>query len=422
MNYKKILSAGKRTVLANIFSLSTLQGINYILPLIVLPYLIRVIGPAKFGLIAFAQALTQYFMILTDYGFSLTATRNISLCRAHKEKMCDVFSSVMTVKSILTALSFIILILIVRFIPKFRQDWLIYVISFGAVIGTTLFPVWFFQGHEKMKYISMININGGIIYAICIFVFVRKPADFMLVPLLNSLFFLITGLLGLFVAFRKFELTFIRQTYADIKEELRTGWDIFISIVAINAYTSTRVFAVGLLTNNILTGYYAVAERIANAIQTFPLDAFSQALYPRISKIFTRSRKRAARIMNAVQTSFIFSYLVVIPLAYYSAPWITRIACGVAYPEVIITLQLLLLAVFCIIANAFRVQFLLVCGKPEIYSRIHVIAAIIGLPLIFILIYYFSYAGAALSTIILEVGIYIATFEIIRKLSKKRYA
>jgi len=142
MNYKKILSAGKRTVLSNIFSLSTLQGINYILPLIVLPYLIRVIGPGKFGLIAFAQALIQYFMILTDYGFSLTATRNISLCRAHKEKMCNIFSSVMTVKSILTALSFVILILIVRFIPKFRQDWLIYILSFGAVIGTTLFPVW----------------------------------------------------------------------------------------------------------------------------------------------------------------------------------------------------------------------------------------------------------------------------------------
>ncbi|MCX5710997.1 MAG: polysaccharide biosynthesis C-terminal domain-containing protein, partial [Candidatus Omnitrophica bacterium] len=186
--------------------------------------------------------------------------------------------------------------------------------------------------------------------------------------------------------------------------------------------TTTRVFAIGLLTNNILTGYYAIAERIANAIQTFPLDAFSQALYPRISKIFTRSRKRAAKIMHTVQTSFIFSYLVVIPLAYYFAPWITRIACGVAYPEVIITLRLLLLAVFCIIANAFRVQFLLVCGKPDIYSKIHVIAAIIGLPLICILIYYFSYAGAALSTIILEVGIYIATFEIIRKLALKKYS
>jgi len=422
MRYKQLLSAGKRTVLSNIFSLSTLQGINYVLPLIVLPYLIRVIGPGKFGLIAFAQALVQYFMIITDYGFSLTATRNISLCRGHKEKMCNIFSTVMTVKSLLTALSFIILILLVRFVPKFRQDWLVYILSFGAVIGTTLFPVWFFQGQEKMKYISMININGGIIYAICIFAFVKKPSDFLLVPLLNSLFFLITGVLGLFVAFQKFELTFVRQGYAVIREELRTGWDIFISIVAINAYTSTRVFAIGLLTNNIFTGYYAIAERIANAIQTFPLDSFSQALYPRISKIFTRSRKRAARIMHTVQTSFIFSYLVVIPLAYYFAPWITRIACGVAYPEVIVTLRLLLLAVFCIIANAFRVQFLLVCGKPDIYSKIHVIAAIIGLPLIFLLIYYFSYAGAALSTLILEVGIYIATFEIIRKLALKKYS
>lgn len=419
MKIKTINPQEKKIVLENFASLTTLQGISYILPLIILPYLIRVIGLEHFGLIAFAQSLAQYFMILTDYGFSLSATRKIALCREEKEKVCAIFSSVMTVKLILATLSFLILLLLVNFIPKFKNDWLVYVLSFGSVIGNTLFPTWYFQGIEKMRYIFAINITGGIIYIFSIFMFVKTPGDYLFVPFINSFFFLTTGVLGLYVVFRKFKVGFIRQTYGDIRQELKAGWDIFISIVAINAYTTTRVFAVGLLTNNTLTGYYSIGERVANAIQTFPLDSFSQAIFPRLTKIFSRNKKRALRIMRKIQDSTTSTYAIVLPLIFLTAPWITRILCGVAYEEVTVTMRLLLLSVFFVNANAFKVQFLLVGGRSDIYSKLHVIAALVGLPLIFLLINYFSYLGAALSTIMIEAGIFLVTFQIINRLYQR---
>jgi PST family polysaccharide transporter len=191
--YKMIRPGERKVVMGNVASLSTLQIITYILPVIILPYLFRVIGPEKFGLIAFAQAFVQYFMILTDYGFNISATKEISLCRDDPAKICRAFSSVMTVKIGLTILSLLALSIIVYFIPKFRNDWLVYALSFGSVVGNTIFPVWFFQGTEKMKHIANLNIIGGIILALLIFLFVRGPQDFLMVPLIYSIVFLKIG-------------------------------------------------------------------------------------------------------------------------------------------------------------------------------------------------------------------------------------
>src|SRR5579863_647321 len=77
-------------VLHNVTSLSGLQLVTYLFPIIILHYLFRVIGPERFGLISFAQAFVQYFMILTDYGFSVSATKEISLCHENNIKVCNV--------------------------------------------------------------------------------------------------------------------------------------------------------------------------------------------------------------------------------------------------------------------------------------------------------------------------------------------
>lgn len=406
----------RKAVLSNVAFLSALQTITYILPIFIIPYLFRVIGPEKFGLIAFAQAFVQYFMIITDYGFNISATKEISLCRNEHSKVCNIFSSVMTVKMGLAFLSLIILATIVYFIPKFRGDWPVYALSFGAVLGNTLFPNWFFQGTEKMEYIANLNIAGGIIYALLIFIFVKAPQDFLIVPLISSCVFLATGILGQYTVFRRFKVQFSLTEYKNIKQQLRAGWDIFISIAAINAYTTTRIFAIGILTNNTVTGFYSIAEKISGLFQTFPLTSFSQAVFPRLSKIFHRNKKRALEIMQRLQQISVAVSLIFLPLAFIFAHFIVRIVCAGDYLETVLSLRLLLISVFFISANAFRVQFLLVCGKTHIYSRIHVVMAMIGLPLIFLLISSFSYVGAAVATVTIEAGIFCITYLTVRAL------
>ncbi len=415
--YKMAGPRERRVVMNNVASLSVLQAVTYLLPIIILPYLFRVIGPEKFGLIAFAQAFVQYFMILTDYGFNISATKEISLYRDEHVKVSNAFSSVMTVKIALAFLSLLTLGIIVYFIPKFRKDWIVYVFSFGAVVGNTLFPVWFFQGTEKMKHIADLNIIGGIIFTLFIFLFVRGPQDYLMVPLINSCVFLITGIMGQYIVFRRFRVSFKFQGYKNVRRQLAAGWDIFISIAAINAYTTTRIFTVGLLTNNTITGFYSIAEKIANLFQTFPLASFSQALFPRLSKIFHKNKLKALKMMQRLQQITINIALICLPLIFIFAHLIVRIVCGGDYWETVLSLRLLLISVFFVSANAFRVQFLLVCGKTHIYSRIHVIMAMIGLPLIFLLIYSFSYVGAAVATVAIEAGIFTITYFTVKRLT-----
>ncbi|MBF0504143.1 MAG: flippase [Candidatus Omnitrophica bacterium] len=414
--YKMIEHPGSKKGLHNVISLSGLQVISYILPIIILPYLFRVIGAEKFGLIAFAQAFVQYFCILTDYGFSVSATKEIALCLENKIQVRRVIAAVMTVKLVLVLFSFVILGGIVYFAPKFRSDWVIYVLSFGAVVGGSLFPSWFFQGTERMKYTAILSIFGQYVYASLIFIFIHGRNDYLLVPVITSIVSLLTGLGGQYIILTRFDIPFQLPEFREIRHQLKEGWNVFISDVAINAYTITRIFAVGLLTNNTLTGYYSIAEKIANAVQTFPLSSFSQAIFPRLSKIFNRNKTRAFEIMQQVQLITIIISLIFLPVIFLLAPWIVRLVCGGVYPATVLSLRFLLISIFFISSNAFRVQFLLVCGETKTYSRIHISMAMIGLPLIIIFIYCFSYVGAAMATAIIEGGVFTITYLIIKKL------
>src|ERR1700678_261026 len=133
-----------RKVLGNAASIMAVQAGSYILPLINVPYLLRVIGPEHYGLIAFSQAAMAYFVTLNDYGFNLSATRELAVRRDDPVLRSELYSTVMAIKCSLCLLSFLILCLLVHFVPRFHSNGAVFFASFGIVVGTMLFPQWFF--------------------------------------------------------------------------------------------------------------------------------------------------------------------------------------------------------------------------------------------------------------------------------------
>jgi len=279
----RAISDDKKRLLSNFFSLSVLQGANYILPLITLPYLVRVLGPEKFGLVAFAQAFIQYFVILTDYGFNLSATREVSIHRENKQKVSEIFTSVMIIKFVLMLLSLILLCAVVFSFSKFKSDWQIYFLTFGVVIGQALFPVWFFQGMERMKYIAFLNIASKLLFTILIFVVVRKASDYVYVPLINSCGFILAGVLGQRLAFRNFSIRLHLPTINCLWSHLKDSTQFFLSRASVSIYTSSNTFFLGLFTNNTVVGYYSAAEKLYLAFRGI-YQPLTTAIYPYMAK------------------------------------------------------------------------------------------------------------------------------------------
>lgn len=406
---RKPLTPGKAAVVENFVSLTFLQAANYLFPLITLPYLLRVVGYSKYGLIAFAQALVAYFVTFTDYGFNLSATRDISLHKDDKGKVSQIFFSVLWIKIVLTLIGLAVFSCIVFMISKFANNWLLYFFTFGVVVGRVLFPVWFFQGVEQMKYITLATFAERLTFTLLLFVLIRHPSQYLYVPLLISIGACVSGVVGLIVALGKIQKASIFPPIKEVVAQLKGGWHVFISTVSVNAYTATRVFAVGLFASPAVTGAYALAEKLMIVVQTFPLASLSGAVFPRLSALYTISQKRSFDLMRTLQRFTTLAYLFISPVVIVLAPFIIRIVSGADSEQAVLALRLLVVAVFFINANTFRVQFLLVSGRDSVFSRIHLVAGAIGIVLIFGGAYFWSYVGPAVAVIIISSLVYILT-------------
>ena len=267
----------------NFFSLTSLKALTYILPLITFPYLIRVLGIEKFGLIMFAQATMYYFEIVVDFGFNLSATREIALNAKKPNKLNEIISAVFSIKFMLLLFSFLVLVAVINLFDRFLQDSMLFYYSFLKIIALAFFPVWFFQGIEKMKYITLIDIISKSIFTVLIFVFVQSESDYILVPLITGVGYIIGTILSLIYLFNRFKKSFIICSFSVIKKYFDDSLMFFLSRVSVSLYTTSNAFVLGLVTSNTIVGYYSVAEKLYMVIRQM-YQPIVQVIYPYISK------------------------------------------------------------------------------------------------------------------------------------------
>lgn len=399
-----------KTILENMLSLTGLQFASYILPLITLPYLTWILGPELFGLTQYAISLITYFQFFTDYGFNLSATRELAIVKDDNSKVSRIFNSVMFIKLILCLISFLIMLLLITFVGKFSSDAIIYLLTFGMVIGYILFPTWLFQGMEYMKYTSILNIIAKVIFTVLIFLLIHQPSDYILVPVINSLGLIVVGIIGLYIAITRFDIKIALPSKDDVKYHLKEGWHVFISTIAINMYTTTNTFLLGLLTNNTLVGYYSIAEKIILAVNGL-INPISQALYPFISRRVNDNKKTSILFIRKLTKIMAFVGLVLsIGLFVFSKP-IISILFGDVYASSAILLQIMSVIPLAVsLSTIFGIQTMLTFNYKKAFTSIVMLGGILDIILGIILILMLKEVGIAISFTITEIFITVAMF------------
>jgi len=404
------LSEDKKLVFKNIFFLGLMQGANYILPFITIPYLVRTIGIEKYGLVAFAQSFAAYFVIFTDYGFSLSATKLISINRDNSQKISEVFSSVLFVKLAFVILSVIFSTVIIFSFKKFYSEYEIFYFSLLILIGQMLFPVWLFQGLEKMKYITFINILIKLFFTLCIFIFIRQEKNYLYVPLINSLGFLVGGLVAFYIAIKQFNIKF-SFNLANIKNQLIDGWHLFLAILSTNIYRNANTFFLGLVSTNTAVGYYALASKIIISLQAL-MSPIGQSLYPHLSKKYhTISRKDAIKNLFSIAKYYGLILFVIVFLVLIFSNFIIKIIAAKPMIEAVIDMRVLSFVIF---FGSFNYLFgtigLINLNFERYFTKCIVFVSIFDIITCLTLGYFFKDLGASIAFVASEFFLLLLVF------------
>jgi PST family polysaccharide transporter len=299
-----------KKIIGNFSYLAILQIFNMILPLITYPYLIRVLGAELYGRIIFSQAIMSYFSVVINFGFNISATKDIAQNQNNKQKISEIISSVLTIQFFLWFFCFISMIIMINIIPSLKENQLLYIFSFGITFNELLFPVWYFQGIEKMKFITYINLIIRILFLILIFIFIRNQFDYLLVPLFNALGNFIGGVVSLAIIFLGHKLSFKIYPFKILKKYLTNSFYLFISKIEILIKDKSIIIILGVFFNKTIVSHYDIASKLVNLFIT---------LYQIIPTVIL---PRLIQQRNYIWTRVIFLFSIVISILYY---------CGISF-------------------------------------------------------------------------------------------
>ncbi len=397
----------KKRLISNFMSLSVLRGFQFLIPLITLPYLVRTIGIENFGLVNFALSLGLYFGAIIQFGFGVTATREIARNRDDKVKLAQIYSATLSASILLAVVSAVLFTLIVISFEKFNRHLDLYLFTLAFVVFQSLFPVWFFQGMEKMKYITFLTLGSSGLFLISLFVFVKQESDFVLVPLLQAFSALLIFILAIVLVKKEFKVAFKMPKWQEVKSIYQSGHHAFISQLAPNLYNNSAVFLLGLFTNNAVVGIYTAATKVIDAVISFAY-ILSNTFLPYLSRNLQK-HKVFQKIMLA-------SGLLLTITTFVAAEWITTFLFSADNLEIATYIQWLSIAIlFGFVYLTYNTNYLMISGYEKVGKNISLYVSLLAFLWTTLLVYSFGLLGSIVSLLLARAALSFFSFVFYKK-------
>lgn len=360
-----------KVIAQNTGYLTIIECIRLFLPFVALPYVIRTIGAERYGMVAFAQTIVQYFIIIINFGLDISSVREVAINRDDKERLNQIVSTVLIIKSILLLLSAGLLLGGMLLVPFMREHPLLMSFAFLTCLSEILFPVWYFQGMENMKYITIVRSSSILFYTVTVFIFVRQQSDYELVALLQSLGNVLAGIISFYCLFSLERVKLLLPTAAMIRQMFKDALPFWFSRLSVVFNMNLAKTVSGLFLSMESVAAFDLAHKITNAV-LIPTRMLNQSAYPHISR--NQDRRFATRFVGFVALiAFGLSLLTCL-----SAPLLIRLFVGDSMPEAVNILR-----VFCIftfttsIVISLGSSMLIPLGHPQPFNTSVILSTLV---------------------------------------------
>lgn len=382
--------------------LNGLQSVlNLIFPLITFPYVSRVLSVNGMGIYNFSNTYIGYFLLLAGLGINTYAVREGTKYRDDKQKISKFVSQIFSINIFSTILAYLLLILSLILFKRLKLYSVCIVVFSLEILFTTLGVNWLYIIYEDYAYITVRNVLFKIFSILLLFIFVRRPSDFLIYAGITVFASVGSNILNFFHtrSFIDLKFTLKMQMSVHIKPILI----IFASAIGVSIYLYADNTILGLIKGDYAVGLYSVATKIYK-ISEDVLSAVLTVTIPRLSmlygeKFYKEYNLLLAKLFNLL---LIFSLPATIGLSMLSRNIILIIAGG-KYLQSSKALSIISCAIIFSLLNWIISDCVLLPAKREKQLFITtLVTALFNIIVNVLLIPIWSYDAASISTVLSE--------------------
>lgn len=275
-----ILKNKASTLFKNIVMLYILSISKLLFPLITLPYLTRVLSIDYYGVTAYIKSCMIYFQLFLDFGFILSATKNVVEVSTNRKSLGGIAGSVSVAKLVLAMLSVIVLWIMVATLPILRDFKLYAFISFAAVLFNSLLPDYIFRGLNEMQVISYRFVLCKGASVVLTLLLVKSDQDILLIPILDLLSSVLAFLMTVYCMHVR-DIIFRFINVRDVFLKLKESAVYFLSDFATASFGALNTLLVGIYLGLSDVAYWSVAMQLISAAQALYSPVIS-GVYPQM--------------------------------------------------------------------------------------------------------------------------------------------
>lgn len=366
----------------------------------IMPRLTRVIEPQVWGAVLSSQALANWLILVVDFSFALSLSRNIAISQQDSVTIKKVVSGVYSAK--------LLLIIPIFFITYFATSFgilqshkMLAWCAFAWACAQGFSPLWYYQAIEKLYRFSLVEIFGRLSYIFLCLFFIRNTNDAYLVILFQAATFFAINLLTTFWLFK--EVGGIEINFKGGILAIREGFILSSFSILTSIYTTASVFLFSIFASPVSVAFYGSADRLTRAAIGM-LSPLNQILLPRSTKAFAKGYKYGFSFAGNILLIYSTIGILVFILGFFASPIIVKILLGKDYFLVIKYLRLLLILMPLTAINTVFVYHILIPNNLEnVITKTYFFVSISAILLIIWLVPRFGAIGMINAMIIPEI-------------------